>query len=73
MERGRLKPGDPEVVGRMLYGMAFGSTQIRLLLGVRQLPSAEEIADLAREAVEVFLNGARAETVRLDRLSVAAG
>ena len=73
MERGRLKPGDPEAVGRMLYGMAFGSTQIRLLLGVRQLPDAAEIAELAREAVEVFLNGARAEPVRLDRLSVAAG
>ncbi len=73
MERGRLRPGDPEATGRMLYGMAFGSTQIRLLLGVRQLPSAEEIVELARDAVEVFLNGARAETVRLDRLSVAAG
>jgi AcrR family transcriptional regulator len=59
MERGRLRAGDPEATGRMLYGMAFGSMQIRLLLGVRQLPGAEEIAALAREAVEVFLNGAR--------------
>lgn len=73
MERGRLRPGDPEAVGRMLYGMAFGSMQIRLLLGVRTLPDAAEITELAREAVEVFLNGARAETIRLDRLSVAAG
>lgn len=61
MERGRLRPGNPEAVGRMLYGMAFGSTQIRLLLGVRQIPSHEEIAALARDAVEVFLQGARQE------------
>lgn len=59
MDRGRLRPGNPEAIGRMLYGMAFGSTQIRLLLGVREMPSDEEVAALARETVEVFLQGAR--------------
>lgn len=63
MERGRLRPGDPEATGRMLYGMAFGSTQIRLLLGVRKVPTGEEIAALARDAVEIFLNGARRQEV----------
>jgi TetR/AcrR family transcriptional regulator of autoinduction and epiphytic fitness len=61
MERGRLRPGNPEATGRLLYGMAFGSTQIRLLLGVRKMPSREEVAALARDAVEVFLTGARPE------------
>ena len=59
MDAGRLQPGDPVATDRMLYGMAFGSTQIRLLLGVRKVPSREEIAALARDAVAVFLNGAR--------------
>lgn len=59
MTGGRLRPGDPEATARMLYGMAFGSTQIRLLLGVRQVPDPEEIASVARDAVAVFLDGAR--------------
>lgn len=58
MSRGRLHPGDPEATARMLYGMAFGATQMRLLLGVRPIPAREEIAAVARQAVAVFLNGA---------------
>lgn len=77
MERGRLRPGDAEATGRMLYGMAFGSMQIRLLLGLREVPAAEEVATLAREAVDIFLNGMRREETRLQvspaRLAVAAG
>jgi AcrR family transcriptional regulator len=57
---GRLQLPQPEVAARMLYGMVLGSAQIRLLLGVRRLPAAEEIAALAREAVDLFLDGARA-------------
>nr|WP_256437504.1 TetR/AcrR family transcriptional regulator [Roseococcus sp. SDR] len=71
MERGRLRRGDADAVGRMLYGMAFGSVQIRLLLGLRLVPPPEEIAGLARAAVEVFLDGMRPE-VNARRLSVAA-
>ncbi|MEI6160126.1 MAG: TetR/AcrR family transcriptional regulator [Roseococcus sp.] len=59
MGNGRLKPGDADATARMLYGMAFGSTQIRLLLGVRSVPTPEEIAALARDAVAIFLHGAR--------------
>ena len=59
MGGGRLLPSDAEATARMLYGMAFGSTQIRLLLGLRGVPAPEEITALAREAVAIFLNGAR--------------
>ena len=55
---GRLQLPRPEVAARMLYGMVLGSAQIRLLLGVRGTPSAEEIAALASEAVNLFLDGA---------------
>lgn len=57
---GRLQLPRPEVAARMLYGMVLGSAQIRLLLGVRRTPSAEEIAALAAEAVNLFLDGAAA-------------
>lgn len=77
MERGRLRPGDPEATGRMLYGMAFGSIQIRLLLGLREVPTAAEVATMAREAVDIFLNGMRGEEAWPQaspaRLAVAAG
>ena len=77
MARGRLKPGNADAIGRMLYGMAFGSTQIRLLLGLRTMPPPEEIAALAREAVEVFLNGMRSEealpALSARQMAVAAG
>jgi AcrR family transcriptional regulator len=55
---GRLQLPRPEVAARMLYGMVLGSAQIRLLLGVRGTPPAEEIAALAAEAVNLFLDGA---------------
>jgi len=59
MRAGVLQPGDPGATARMLYGMALGSTQIRMLLGVRGVPTPEEIAAMARDAVAIFLNGAR--------------
>jgi hypothetical protein len=58
MARGRIGLNDAEVAARMLYGMALGGTQIMMLLGVRDAPSAKEIARLARDAVAVFLDGA---------------
>jgi len=59
MGGGGLRPGDAEATARMLYGMALGSTQMRMLLGVRGVPTAEEITALASDAVAIFLNGAR--------------
>ena len=55
---GRLNLAHPEVAARMLYGMVLGSTQMRLLLGVRCPPQHAEIAALAEEAVGIFLDGA---------------
>lgn len=55
---GRLSLRHPERAARMLYGMVLGSAQLRLLLGVRRLPTADEIATLAGEAVSLFLDGA---------------
>ena len=64
MRCGGLHPGDAGATARMLYGMALGSTQICMLLGVRAVPTHAEIASLARDAVAIFLNGARCLTVR---------
>jgi len=57
-EAGRLSLGNPDIAARMLYGMVLGSVQIRLLLGVRSAPTQIEIATLATNAVDLFLNGA---------------
>jgi AcrR family transcriptional regulator len=54
----RLTIDDPVVAARMLYGMAFGALQIRMLLGMAKAPDAVEITALVRNAVGVFLNGA---------------
>lgn len=59
MERGGLHPGDAEATARILYGMALGPAQMRMLLGMRGAPGPEEIAALARDAVAIFLHGAR--------------
>lgn len=60
MRRGRLRLGDAEAGAKLLFGMALGAAQIKLLLGLRTAPDAAEVAGLARLAVEVFLDGARA-------------
>ncbi len=57
MARGGLRPGDAEATARMLFGMVLGPAQMRMLLGVRGVASAEEVASLARDAVAIFLNG----------------
>jgi AcrR family transcriptional regulator len=57
-EAGRLGFSNAATAARMLYGMVLGSAQMRLLLGVRNPPGREEIAALAREAVDLFLDGA---------------
>jgi AcrR family transcriptional regulator len=59
MAQGRLTLDDPVVAARMLYGMAFGTAQIRMLLGVAMAPDAAEMAAMVRSAVAVFLNGAQ--------------
>lgn len=69
MRAGGLWPGDAEATARMLYGMALGPTQIRMLLGVRDVPPPEEIAALAQDAVAVFLNGARVDGPTAARLA----
>ena len=56
MRIGRSQPADAEAAARMLYGMALGSRHICLLLGA---PCPEEIAVLARDAMALFLSGAR--------------
>jgi AcrR family transcriptional regulator len=60
MARGRLRLRDAEAGAKMLFGMALGSAHIKLLLGLRPPPPAEELERLARMAVELFLQGARA-------------
>lgn len=57
---GRLRLKRPAAAARMLYGMVLGSLQMRLLLGVRDVPDTPEITALAREAVRIFLEGALA-------------
>lgn len=58
-QAGRLRLPHPGAAARMLYGMVLGSAQIRLLLGSRQPLDLDEITELAREAVAIFLDGAR--------------
>ncbi|MGG5890920.1 TetR/AcrR family transcriptional regulator [Falsiroseomonas sp. HC035] len=56
--QGKLTLEDPVIAARMLYGMAFGAIQIRMLLGVALAPDAREMSAMVRDAVAVFLNGA---------------
>ncbi len=58
MEAGRLRLKDPETAAKMLFGMTLGSVHMKMLLGLREPPGEEEIAQLARDAVSVFLRGA---------------
>jgi len=58
MGMGRLSVADAEAAARMLYGMALGASQFMMLLGLRGPPEEQEIASLARAAVDVFLAGA---------------
>lgn len=61
MERGRLRLPDAATGAKMLFGMAMGTTQMKMLLGLRGPPEDEEISRLVREAVSVFLHGALVE------------
>jgi AcrR family transcriptional regulator len=58
MERGRLRVPSAEAGAKLLYGMALGAVQMKMLLGLRGQPDEAEIAELARQAVAIFLNGA---------------
>lgn len=59
IEAARLRFADPRLAARMLYGMAFGAAQIRLLLGVAPPPCGSELRKMIKSAVLVFLQGAR--------------
>jgi TetR/AcrR family transcriptional repressor of mexJK operon len=60
-ERGTLRLRDPEQAAHQFWGMLLGNFQLQCLLGVREQPSAEEIAEFVRTAVALFLDGCRAE------------
>ena len=57
--KGRLRVSDPQCAASMLYAMAIGATHIKMLLGLRDPPDEAEISRQVREAVAVFLDGAR--------------
>lgn len=56
--RGNLEVADAAAAARLLYGMALGSTQLQVLLGLRAPPEADEIAALVQCAVSVFMRAA---------------
>lgn len=58
---GRLRVSSPRAAVGMLFAMAFGTTQIGVLLGRIELPDAAEIARHVRETVAIFLHGALAQ------------
>ncbi len=60
MRRGRLRLRDAEAGAKMLFGMALGAAQIKLLLGLRGAPDLGELESLSRQAVALFLHGASA-------------
>jgi AcrR family transcriptional regulator len=62
MERGTLDVPGAEDGAKLLYGMALGAVQLKMLLGLRGQPEEAEIAKLARQAVAIFLNGAQVRT-----------
>ncbi|WP_439598665.1 TetR/AcrR family transcriptional regulator [Falsiroseomonas sp.] len=59
MARGAIRLPDAEMAAQLLFGMTLGKTHMMILLGLRDAPDAEEVAALARAAVDVFLHGAR--------------
>ncbi|HEV7455646.1 MAG TPA: TetR/AcrR family transcriptional regulator [Roseococcus sp.] len=59
MRAARLRLTDARLAARMLYGMALGAAQIRLLLGVAPPPCEAELRAMIQAAVSVFLDGAR--------------
>lgn len=55
--RGRLRITDTATAAGMLFGLAIGEPHMRMILGQREAPTAEEISARVAEAVDIFLNG----------------
>ncbi len=58
--RGTLSLLDPEQAAHQFWGMVMGQYQMQRLLGVRDRPGPEEIANFVKTAVARFLDGCRA-------------
>ncbi|MDB5415735.1 MAG: Transcriptional regulator, TetR family [Rubritepida sp.] len=54
---GRLHIADTAVAAGMLFGLAIGEPHMRMILGQREAPTAEEISARVAKAVDIFLNG----------------
>jgi hypothetical protein len=63
--RGQLRIDDPAVAAGMLFGLAIGEPHMRMILGQREAPTAEEISNRVTNAVDIFLNGALVRDVSL--------
>jgi len=57
--RGVLLLADAKQAARQFQGMLLGNFQMQCLLGVREIPSPEEIEAFVKSAVERFLDGSR--------------
>jgi AcrR family transcriptional regulator len=57
--RGVLYLADPNQAARQFQGTLLGSFHMQCLLGIRELPSPEEIKAFVKAAVERFLDGSR--------------
>jgi AcrR family transcriptional regulator len=57
--RGVLNLADPNQAARQFQGILLGNFQMQCLLGVRDIPSQEEIEAFVKSAVTRFLDGSR--------------
>ena len=58
--RGALRLTDANRAARQFQGMLLGNFQVECMLGVRELPSAEEVEVFVKNSVARFLDGCRA-------------
>jgi hypothetical protein len=57
MEDGELKTGDADTAATLFHDMLGGTLMHRTWLRIDKLPSEEEIAQLVKSSVQVFLHG----------------
>jgi AcrR family transcriptional regulator len=57
MEDGELKTGDADTAATLFHDMLGGTLMHRTWLRIDKVPSEEEIAQLVRSSVQVFLHG----------------
>jgi AcrR family transcriptional regulator len=57
--RGVLNLADPNLAARQFQGILLGNLHMQCLLGVREIPSPEEIEAFVKSAVKRFLDGSR--------------